>query len=132
MRKNAIHNISNIDGISEYYTVLGQEDFVDDDGFPRIDSPESSKVYAKCIRNKLNKNFTGHNKFRFYIAVKANNKPYNPVNVKEIPEAYGFVNKVCKGGINFTEVNQNIFQKYIEFLKSKNTRWLLDIEREVI
>lgn len=132
MRKNAIHNISNIDGISEYYTVMGQQDFIDEDGFPRINSPESNNVYAKCIRNKLSKNFNGHNRFRFYIAVKANNKPYDPVNTKAIPEAYGFIDKVCKGGVNFTEVNQAIFQKYIEYLKSKNTRWLLDIEREAL
>jgi hypothetical protein len=130
MRKNVIHNISNIDGITEYYTLKGQEDFLDEDGFPRINNPNSSKVYAKCIRNKLSKNFNGNNRFRFYITSKANNKPYNPIQNKAIPEAYEFVNSVCKGGIVFVEVNQTTFQKYIEFLKSKNTRWLLDIERE--
>lgn len=132
MRKNAIHNISNIDGISEYYTFNGNHDFLDEDGFPRVNNPNSDKVYAKCLRNKLTKTFGANSQFRFYICVNASNKPFNPINNETIPEPNKFVNKVCKGGSKFIEVNQAVFQKYLEFLKTKNTRWLVDLEREVI
>jgi hypothetical protein len=132
MRKNAIHNISNTDGISEYYTLNGNHDFLDEDGFPRVNNHNSDKVYAKCLRNKLTKTFGANSQFRFYICVNASNKPFNPISNETIPEPNKFVNKVCKGGSKFIEVNQAVFQKYLEFLKTKNTRWLVDLEREVI
>lgn len=132
MRKNAIHNISNIDGISEYYTLNGEHDFLDEDGFPRIQNPESVKVYAKCLRNKLAKSFRANSQFRFYICVEGSNRPFNPIKNNAIPEPNQFVNRVCKDSARFTEVNQAVFQKYLEFLKTKNTRWLVDIEREVL
>lgn len=131
MRKNAVHKISNIDGISEYYTLLGNHDFIDEDGFPRITDPTSKNIFAKCLRNKMTKSFGSYNQFRFYIILSPDNKPFNPLPKETISDGNKFINKVCKDPVTFKEVNQTVFQKYLEFLKSKNTRWITDIEREL-
>jgi hypothetical protein len=132
MRKNNIHNISNCDGLREFYTLKDYQDFFDDDGFPRLNHEESEHVYAKCYRNKLPKSFKSNNQFRFFITVTSNNKPFNPISNSEIPEPNKFINNVCKSDIRFLEVNQIVFQKYLEFLKTKNIRWLKDLERDML
>lgn len=131
MRKKAVHNIQNIDGISEYYTILGSHSCLDEDGFPRIDDSSSKLVYAKCVRNKMTKHIGSSHQFRFYILLSPSNKPFNPLNKESISDGRKFINKVCKDDYSFREVNQTVFQKYLEFLKSKNTRWITDIEREL-
>lgn len=131
MRKNPVHNINKSDGISEYYTLLGNHSFLDEDGFPRLDNQSSKLVFAKCVRNKLNKTLGSSSQFRFYMLLSPSNKPYNPIPKEAISDGRKFIDKVCKDPFIFKEVNQIIFQKYLEFLKSKNTRWITDIERDL-
>jgi hypothetical protein len=121
---------------SALYCLVGNEDFIDDNGNPRINSEDSPKIMAKAIANKPSKHMgtTDQMQLRFYIRTKQNDIIYNPVtiesNVKN-KETFDFINNTCKGGLSFREVPQSVFDKYISFLKTKNTRWLNAAQREL-
>jgi hypothetical protein len=121
---------------STYYGLIGEEDFLDDKGNPRISSEDNPKVMAKAIPNKPSKHMTSKARMelRFYIKTKQNDVIFNPVqlasNVKD-RETFGFINNTCKGGVQFREVPQSVFDKYVTFLKTKNIRWLNAAQREL-
>lgn len=114
------------------YTLSGSESFVDEDGFPRLDT-ENCMVFAKAIQNKPSKNFDNTNYYRFYIKTNPNRIIHNPIETYSIKnkDNMSFLNKVCKTETIFTEVPQSIFDQYINFLKTKNTRWLESAQREL-
>ncbi len=115
------------------YTVLGEEQFTDSDGFPRVNI-ENDKVFAKAIKNKLGKKFNSDHQYRFYIKTDPNNNIHNPIQIYSSiknKDNRSFLNKTCKSETVFTEVTQNIFNQYINFLKSKNTQWLDSAQREL-
>lgn len=121
---------------SALYCLVGNEDFIDDDGNPRINSEDNPKIMAKSVANKPSKHMgtTDKMQLRFYIRTKQNNIIYNPVTIEskvKDKETFDFINNTCKGGISFTEVSQSIFDKYVSFLKTKNTRWLNAAQREL-
>ena len=121
---------------SSYYSLIGEEDFIDAQGNPRINSEDNPRVMAKSIPNKPSRHMTNLNKMelRFYIKTKQNNIIYNPIQLASTVkdrEPYGFINNTCKGGIQFKEVPQSVFDKYLAFLKTKNVRWLNAAQREI-
>lgn len=120
---------------NEYYSLIGEEDFIDNNGNPRISLENNSKIIAKAIYNKPSKHITNNKTYRrFYILTTQNNNLINPLplasNVKD-KEAFSFINNTCKGGAKFKEVTQSIFDKYITFLRTKNLRWLNSAQREM-
>jgi hypothetical protein len=118
------------------YCLIGNEDFIDDNGNPRISSEDNPKIMAKAIPNKPSKHMGTADKMqlRFYIRTKQNDIIYNPVTIASSvkdKEAFDFINNTCKGGVSFKEVPQSVFDKYISFLKTKNIRWLNAAQREL-
>lgn len=121
---------------SALYCLIGNEDFIDDNGNPRINSEDSPKVMAKAIPNKPSKHMgtTDQMQLRFYIRTKQNDIIYNPVTIESSvknKETFDFINNTCKGGLSFREVPQSVFDKYVSFLKTKNIRWLNAAQREL-
>ena len=118
------------------YCVLGSEDFTDDKGYPRCESDES-KVCAKATPDKPTKHFGDErgNDYRYYIRMDADQELFNPVNllssVKDKKNNH-FINSVCKSTSSFKEVAPSVFNKYIEYLKSKDIRWLKEAQRELV
>lgn len=140
MKIDGIFNIKpNIDqqqASNEYYCVIGQEDFVDENGNPRIKSDDDPKIMAKAMANKPSKHISPLNKMelRFYIKTKQNNVIFNPVPIESTvkdKEAFSFINNTCKGGIQFQEVPKSVFDKYVSFLRTKSIKWLNAAQREL-
>lgn len=119
----------------KYYSLIGDHDFIDNDGYPRITDKNNQKIVAKAIKNKKERSVISENVFYSYF-IKTNPKleVYNPVKtlstVKDKPQN-NYIEKVCKNEWTFKEVDKNIFNKYISFLLSKETRLLKDIERDL-
>ena len=114
-----------------FYTLQGDEDYIDDSGYPRLDK-DGHKVFAKCIKNKPSKNFGGELQYRFYIKTDPNKIIINPIKKYSIEKSKStFLNKTCKSEDIFTEVSESIFNQYMNFLKSKNTKWLNNAQREI-
>lgn len=119
-----------------FYSLIGKEDFLDDKGNPRIETENSPHTMAKALLNKPSKhiNSTASLQYRYYIRTRQNNVIFDPVEllskVKD-KENLSFINNVCKDGIQFTEVTPSIFNQYINYLKTKNSRWLRSAQREI-
>jgi len=119
----------------KYYTFLGGEDFIDEDGFPRL-KEESEQVYAKCSLSQKPKHITSRsnlgvdqNSYKYYIALNPSKQAYNP-NDPNQPKG-NFVDSVCRDSDKLKEVNQYIFEKYIKFLITKNDGWIREINRDL-
>lgn len=102
-----------------YYAVLGDHDFIDNENKPRTQN-ESKHTLAKRINNK------------FYIRVGTYGRIYNPIGMFSEGKSDKFVAKVGKKEFDFKEVNQKIFDLYLNFLSTKNIAWLNNAEREMI
>lgn len=109
--------------IYEYYTILGDHEFIDDNGKPRTQE-ENNKVVAKSIS-------TDDKPARYYIKVGAYGKIYNPIGLYSEGKNAKFLSKIGRKQFEFKEVNQNIFNLYVNFLTTKNIAWLNNAEREL-
>jgi hypothetical protein len=106
-----------------YYCLVGDEDFIDDDGNPRLEK-DGPKVLAKQTKKN---NYTS-----FAIKIANNNKLYNPLDYGIEDKSYSIVDNVCRPQDKFKTVNQNTFDLYVNFLSSKNISWLTQAERNTI
>lgn len=110
---------------SDYYTVIGQEDFIDTNGFPRSNNESQNKTFAK----KIIKN---DGKIKYCIKIGSNNKLINPISIYGQEKNTSFLDSVCRANNKFIDVNLKTFELYIQFLKTKNTSWLYNAERELV
>ena len=117
-----INNRPNDTNQTEYYTVIGQHKFLDNDKNPRLDK-ESDKVFAKKI--------ISNNKSKFYIKVGTYGKIYNPIGLYSEGTENKFLSKIGKRAWEFKEVNNKIFDMYVSFLRTKNIAWINNAEREM-
>lgn len=109
--------------INKYYTILGDQDFIDEDSRPRSNT-DSSKVVAKSLS-------TQNNKERLYIKVGTYGKIFNPMGLFSEGKNNKFIAKVGKKEFEFKQVNNKIFNLYLNFLSTKNLAWLNNAEREM-
>jgi hypothetical protein len=124
---------------SIYYTIVGEEDFLDSDGNGIISDPTSDKIFAKAINNKkprdLIKNSSNLNKmsYRFFIKTNPESQLFNPKQLYTVsdPNRLGFVDSKCKDGWSFKEVSRSAFDKYLLFLKTQSVKWLKEAQREI-
>jgi hypothetical protein len=132
---NFIFNPKEQEPTEHLYCLIGQEDFLDEDGCPRLKDPNSDHVVAKSIQNKKSKNIiSSQNYCTYFVRISPNLKLYNPINILspiKDKRQYNFIDSVCKEKWMFKEVNKHTFDKYLTFLKTKNISWLKDAEREL-
>lgn len=105
-----------------YYTMLGNQDYLDKNGNPRLNK-ESSKVFAKSIK--------GAESTRYYIKTGTYGKIYNPIGLFSEGRHNRFMAKIGKKEYDFKEVNPKVFSLYTNFLRTKNLAWLNNAEREM-
>lgn len=118
---------------TKYYTTSNNQDFTDDKGYPRLVT-ENSKVFAKAIKEAKGKNILERSPshFRYYVKIEPNRSLHDPFVKHGVQtNRSSFIDKVCKSENTFMEVNQSIFDKYINYLKTENNKWLVDATREV-
>ncbi len=106
-----------------YYTILGDHEFIDKDNRPRSNT-ESRSVVAKSI-SKNNSN-------KFYIKIGTYGKIFNPMGLFSEGKNEKFIAKIGKKEFEFKEVNQKVFDLYLNFLSTKNLAWLNNAERELV
>lgn len=113
------------DCVSEnvFYTLLGKQDFIDDDKRPRANT-ETNDVLAKIIHNA-----SGVPKY--YIKTGAYGRVFNPLGMYSEGKQSKFVARIGRNEYEFKQVNQQIFNMYVQFLATKNLAWLNNAEREL-
>lgn len=124
---------SNTVSESKYYTLSEHQEFSDDNGFPRTNS-ENENTFAKAVKNRPSKSVTSsQNFYSFYIRTDPNNNILNPTKKYSIEPIVkkSFVNRVCKSDIVFTQVSPQVFDYYINFLKTESNQWLTLAQRSL-
>lgn len=106
-----------------YYTILGDHDYLDDNGKPRSND-ENNKVAAKSV-------VTDNKPARYYIKIGTYGKIYNPIGLFSEGQNTKFLSKIGRKQFEFKEVNAKVFDLYINFLTTKNIAWLNNAEREL-
>jgi hypothetical protein len=107
----------------EYFTILGDHDYLDDNNRPRVDT-ENNKVVAKTST-------TDNKPTRYYIKVGTYGKIFNPIGLFSEGQNTKFLSKIGRKQFEFKEVNQRVFEFYTNFLSTKNIAWLNNAEREL-
>lgn len=110
------------DTLINYYTMLGDHEFIDNDSRPRS-KKESKLVVAKSISRNSNS--------KFYIKIGTYGKIFNPMGLFSEGKNEKFIAKIGKKEFEFKEVNQKVFDLYLSFLSTKNLAWLNNAEREL-
>ena len=106
-----------------YYCVFGEHDFIDTDNNPRMNK-EAPKTLAKYIETETYK--------KYLIKVGTHGRIYNPMGMYSEGNEAKFLAKIGKHEWSFKSVNKDIFDKYINFLRTKNIAWLNNAERDMI
>jgi len=116
---NAVDKESN--SIS-YYTIMGSQDFLDENEQPRCTNETSKNIFAiKTIRDD--------GSIKYTIKLDNRGKMYNPLSIYGESQASSFLDRVCRSNNKYKEVNQKSFEMYLYFLKTKNIAWLHNAER---
>lgn len=113
----------NSDSVTNYYTILGDHEFIDQDKRPRANKESKNVVAKSTSKNNLNK---------FYIKIGTYGKIFNPMGLFSEGKNEKFIAKIGKKEFEFKEVNQKVFDLYLNFLSTKNLAWLNNAERELI
>lgn len=106
-----------------YYTILGDHDYIDNHGKPRVDN-ETNEVAAKSV-------VIDNKPARYYIKVGTYGKIYNPIGLFSEGKQTKFLSKIGRKEFEFKEVNAKVFELYVNFLATKNIAWLNNAEREL-
>lgn len=117
----------------KYYTTSNNQEFVDDDGFFRLNA-NSNKVFAKAIKEIKSKNILNRspNYYKYYIKTQTDKTLLDPFENHGIKNnRISFLDKIRKTDSDFIEVNQSVFNKYINYLKTNHSQWLTEAKREL-
>lgn len=117
----------------KYYTLMDEQEFLDDENYPRTSNIE--EAHAKAAFGKRSKHIQDQKAyFSYYIKCNPSQQAYNPIklhtSLKDKPQN-AFIDSVCKNEWAFKEVSQSIFDTYISFLKTKNIRLLKEVNRSL-
>jgi hypothetical protein len=117
---------------TEYYTTKKYNESIDSDGFYRL-SHDGDNVFAKATKSLKSKNSLSNKLFyRYYIKCHTNKTPFDPFDNYSLKEAkVSYIDNLCKGSEQFLEVNQSVFNKYINFLKTENKNLFVEIGRDI-
>lgn len=134
---NAIFNITEkeekekrvpSDSDTAVYTVSGSQDFVDEDGYPRLEDLADKK--AEDRHEAHAKTAPDGNKIKFFAKIGKHGRLYNPIGMYSEGTSARNVKHAGRPEWVFRQVTKKVFDYYIQFLKTKNAAWLSNAERE--
>jgi hypothetical protein len=105
----------------EYYTVKGVEDWIDKEGFPRLNDGESSEVHAKIVHNEM--------RTRYYIKKNSRGRIFNPFGLYDEKPRAQRLRHASRPQWQFRQTKEEVFYHYINFLATKNPAHLSNAER---
>lgn len=105
------------------YTSKSYAEYIDDDGNPRTNNEEAALAQ---VRKRAD------GSYRYMIKLNAQSKPFNALSIYGEDSPSKFLDTVCRQQHKFKTVNLNVFEMYLQFLKTENLSWLHYVEREMI
>ena len=113
---------------TEVFTFWGNHDFEDAKGFPMLNLNKKESPFEMNDAHALK--MTKGNKTSYYVRRGKHGRLFNPIGMY----SEGNANKKLRQGQfewNLKPTSQKIFNYYTNFLKTKNTAWLNNAEREI-
>jgi hypothetical protein len=111
------------DTTDKFYTSIKDYDFIDQDNNPRSKNENDSRVMAK-IKCRLN------NSFKYLIRLNNIKQFYNPLTPLPENQKNKLLNQDGGDEIQFKEVSRSVFDMYTTFLRTMNSIWIRNAERE--
>jgi len=120
---------------SKNFCAMGQEDYIDKNGDPRIEENDSDKIAAKIIFNKKSRQVNQKDLSKsYFIKINPKMEVFNPIELLSSvnnKQTNHFIENTCKSEWFFKEVDMHVFNKYLNFLKLKNVKLIKDIQRDL-
>jgi len=107
----------------QFFGLLKDKDFTDENNNPRIRDENNQQVLAKL-------KYKSDNSPRYLIRIDETKKIYNPFSYLPENKSIKLLHAISSDSILFKEVNKKCFDFYLTFLKTSNTSWILNAERE--
>ena len=109
---------------AEVFTIKGKESFVDGDGYPRLEEGDQDDYDAFAKRITIGQ------RDKYYVKRGRHGRLFNPIGLYSEGTAKKQLRHAGKPEWEYKETTQEVFDKYIRFLKTKNVAWLNNAERE--
>ena len=110
--------------VADVFTMKGKQSFVDDDGYPRLEEDDQDNY------NAFAKKVTIGQRAKYYVKRGRHGKLFNPIGLYSEGTAKKQLRHAGKPEWEYKETTQEVFNKYIRFLKTRNVAWLNNAERE--
>lgn len=107
---------------NEYFCLHGLQDYFDAQGFPRC-KEDNKNILAKKIARL-------DNSIRHMIRISKDGQLHNPVSIYDDETHQPNKSYINNNSVKFKRVSSKVFEMYLNFLKTKNTAWLHNAERE--
>ena len=108
---------------TEYYCMIGLEDFLDLHNNPRTEKDNTNTLAKKIIRDDSS--------IRYSIRVSKEGRLYNPLSLYGEEKKYTLYDN-NPNTTKFKDVNFRCFEHYLNFLKTKNIAYFNNSEREAV
>mgnify|MGYP001255854778 CR=1 FL=1 len=106
-----------------YFCAEENSEFIDENNNYRCNTEE--RAVAK--QNHL------HNSFLYYIKISNYGKLLDPYSQLTVDDEFVHAKKrLIKESYEFKTTNRIVFDMYIKYLQTKNTKWILQAEREML
>lgn len=104
-----------------FYGTIKDYDFIDENNNPRIREEQDIRVMAK-------EKFRSNNSIKYLIRTDNIKHFYNPLSPLSENNKFNLYSNTDQ--IHFKEVSKSVFDMYIVFLRTLNTSWIRNAERE--
>jgi hypothetical protein len=116
-----------------YYTTLQYQEYTDDNK-NSCRNKDDNKVFAKSIKSGYSKNIKeGSPRYnKFYVRIYPNQRLYDPFPKYSVSDnKNSFVDKICRSENSYKQVPENVFNMYLNYLRTENTQWYNQTQREL-
>lgn len=108
---------------NEFYSFIGDEDFLDENNNPRIESETNKKIIAKKI-------YKSDGRIKFLVKIDNSGRFFNPRSPVSSIKNTKLLQTISLSQDKFKEISSKAFTLYLNFLRSRNEAWLSNAERE--
>lgn len=106
------------------FTIKGKEQFIDENGFPRTHFENNANTHAKLVING--------DSIRHLIKFSSTGRIFNPFGLYDETQRIRESRHAARPNWKWRQVSAAVFSFYIEFLKTRNTSFLVNAERGIV
>lgn len=114
------------------YTFWGMHESEDEDGFPILDTEEPDDIDIFLCHNVFAAELIKGKKTTYYVKRGKYGKLYDPIGMYSEGKQKSQLRHAGKPEWQLKPTSKKVFDLYKNYLKTKNSAWLTNAEREVV